>query len=123
MIEFDKIMNEYFISYTLLFEPSIKRPGNNSGTILIKKINLSKVEMSHIKTKLKKNGWIEIESDDNYSLYCLNKYQLIGILYPINLIEKNKDGDEIVFDDIDSWNIGLYYNENGINSCENYFEK
>lgn len=54
MIEFDKIMNEYFISYTLLFEPSIKRPGNNLGTILIKKINLSKVEMSHIKTKLKK---------------------------------------------------------------------
>ncbi len=118
MLSFQSIMYEYFGLYDPIFETSIKRPGNNSGTILIKKQNLSIAEMNEIKEKIKSNGWLEFENSDSYALYCLDKYQLIGILYPSNLIEKNKIGDEITYDDPNDWTIGLYYNKNGINSCE-----
>ncbi|WP_228147164.1 hypothetical protein [Acinetobacter sp. ANC 3832] len=117
MINFNEISNTYFKSYAPVFEPSINRIGNKSGTILIKKKNLSKKEMNTVTDKMKTDGWVEFEHSTNYALYCLNKYQLIGILYPNNLIERNKNGEEIIYEDINSWNIGLYYNQNGINSC------
>lgn len=118
MISFNYIENTYFKSYNPIFELSINRIGNKSGTILIKKQKLSKNEMNEITEKMKIDGWIEFEHSKNYSLYCLNQYQLIGILYPEDLIERNKKGEEIAYDDINSWNIGLYYNHNGISSCK-----
>ncbi len=118
MISFNDIENTYFKSYNPVFEPSINRIGNKSGTILIKKQRLSKKEMNKITDKMKIDGWVEFEHSNNYSLYCLNQYQLIGILYPEDLIERNKNGEEITYDDINSWNIGLYYNHNGVSSCK-----
>ncbi|MFR9678898.1 MULTISPECIES: hypothetical protein [Acinetobacter] len=118
MMSFEDIISKYFESYDPIFESSIKRPGNHAGTILIDKKKLSNVEMDEIKNKIKSDGWVEMESSENYTLYCLGNYQLIGILYPNDLIERNKKGEEITYEDINSWNIGLYYNKNGVNSCE-----
>lgn len=118
MIKFNDIENKYFKSYNPIFELSVNRIGNKSGTILIKKENLSRKEMTKITDQMRNDGWVEFEHSNNYSLYCLNEYQLIGILYPDNLIVRNKNGEEIIYDDINSWNIGLYYNQNGINSCK-----
>ncbi|MCH7317635.1 MULTISPECIES: hypothetical protein [Acinetobacter] len=118
MMSFEDIISKYFESYDPIFESSIKRPGNHAGTILIDKTKLSNVEMDGIKNKIKSDGWVEMENSENYTLYCLGNYQLIGILYPNDLIERNKKGEEITYEDINSWNIGLYYNKNGVNSCE-----
>ncbi|WP_227554225.1 hypothetical protein [Acinetobacter lanii] len=120
MLRFENIMYDYFGSYNPTFEESIKRAGNNSGTILIKKQNLSINKMNEIKKKIKSDGWFESESSERYSLYCLNNYQLLSILYPQNPIEKNQNGDEITYDDLNSWIIGLYYNKNGVSSCDKY---
>lgn len=118
MINFEDIISKYFESYDPIFESSIRRPGNHAGTILIDKKKLSNEEMDEIKNKIKSDGWVEMENSENYTLYCLGNYQLIGILYPNDLIERNKKGEEITYEDINSWNIGLYYNKNGVNSCE-----
>jgi hypothetical protein len=118
MMSFEDIISKYFESYDPAFEVSIRRPGNHAGTILIDKKKLSNVEMDGIKNKIKSDGWVEMENSENYTLYCLGNYQLIGILYPNDLIERNKKGEEITYEDINSWNIGLYYNKNGVNSCE-----
>ncbi|MFW1838286.1 hypothetical protein ACG9XS_06835 [Acinetobacter gyllenbergii] len=118
IVDFEDIISKYFKSYGPVFESSIRRSGNHAGTILIDKKKLSKIEMNDIKNKIKSDGWGEIENSENYSLYCLGHYQLIGILYPNDLIEKNNKGEEVTYEDINSWNIGLYYNENGVNSCE-----
>ncbi|WP_227556476.1 hypothetical protein [Acinetobacter courvalinii] len=118
MMSFEDIISKYFESYDPAFEVSIRRPGNHAGTILIDKKKLSNVEMDGIKNKIKSDGWVEMENSENYTLYCLDNYQLIGILYPNDLIERNKKGEEITYEDINSWNIGLYYNKNGVNSCE-----
>lgn len=118
MMSFEDIISKYFESYDPAFEVSIRRPGNHAGTILIDKKKLSNVEMDEIKNKIKSDGWVEMENSENYTLYCLGNYQLIGILYPNDLIERNKKGEEITYEDINSWNIGLYYNKNGVNSCE-----
>lgn len=118
MMSFEDITSKYFESYDPAFEVSIRRPGNHAGTILIDKTKLSNVEMDGIKNKIKSDGWVEMENSENYTLYCLGNYQLIGILYPNDLIERNKKGEEITYEDINSWNIGLYYNKNGVNSCE-----
>lgn len=118
MMSFEDIISKYFESYDPVFESSIRRPGNQAGTILIDKKKLSNVEMDEIKNKIKSDGWVEMENSENYTLYCLGNYQLIGILYPNDLIERKKKGKEITYEDINSWNIGLYYNKNGVNSCE-----
>ncbi len=118
MISFESIMIKYFDSYDPVFESSIKRPENNTGTILIDKKKLSKLEMNKIKDKIKSDGWKEMESSESYSLYCLSNYQLIGILYPNDLIERNNKGEEITYEDVNYWNIGLYYNKSGVNSCK-----
>lgn len=118
MMSFEDIISKYFESYDPIFESSIRRPGNHAGTILIDKKKLSNVEMDEIKNKIKSDGWVEMENSENYTLYCLGNYQLIGILYPNDLIERNKKGEEITYEDVNSWNIGLYYNKNGVNSCE-----
>ncbi|MCU4583116.1 hypothetical protein KTJ32_19170 [Acinetobacter gyllenbergii] len=118
MVDFEDIISKYFESYDPAFEVSIRRPGNHAGTILIDKTKLSNVEMDGIKNKIKSDGWVEMENSENYTLYCLGNYQLIGILYPNDLIERNKKGEEITYEDINSWNIGLYYNKNSVNSCE-----
>lgn len=118
MISFESIIIKYFDSYEPVFESSIKRPGNNAGTILIDKKKLSKLEMNKIKDKIKSDGWKEMESSESYSLYCLSNYQLIGILYPNDLIERNNKGEEITYEDVNYWNIGLYYNKSGVNSCK-----
>ncbi|WP_433847972.1 hypothetical protein [Acinetobacter proteolyticus] len=118
MMSFEDIISKYFESYDPIFESSIRRPGNHAGTILIDKKKISNAEMDGIKNKIKSDGWVEMENSENYTLYCLDNYQLIGILYPNDLIERNKKGEEITYEDINSWNIGLYYNKNGVNSCE-----
>ncbi|WP_343621842.1 hypothetical protein [Acinetobacter proteolyticus] len=118
MMSFEDIISKYFESYDPIFESSIRRPGNHAGTILIDKKKLSNVDMDEIKNKIKSDGWVEMENSENYTLYCLGNYQLIGILYPNDLIERNKKGEEITYEDVNSWNIGLYYNKNGVNSCE-----
>ncbi len=118
MMSFEDIISKYFESYDPIFESSIRRPGNHAGTILIDKKKLSNVEMDEIKNKIKSDGWVEMENSENYTLYCLGNYQLIGILYPNDLIERNKKSEEITYEDVNSWNIGLYYNKNGVNSCE-----
>ncbi|MGE8646306.1 hypothetical protein [Acinetobacter vivianii] len=118
MVSFEDIISKYFEFYDPVFESSIKRSGNNAGTILIDKKKLSKLEMNKIKDKIKSDGWKEMESSESYSLYCLSNYQLIGILYPNDLIERNNKGEEITYEDVNYWNIGLYYNKSGVNSCK-----
>jgi hypothetical protein len=118
MISFESIRIKYFDSYDPVFKSSIKRPGNNAGTILIDKKKLSKLEMNKIKDKIMSDGWKEMEGSESYSLYCLSNYQLIGILYPNDLIERNNKGEEITYEDVNYWNIGLYYNKSGVNSCK-----
>ncbi|MCJ8162632.1 hypothetical protein [Acinetobacter zhairhuonensis] len=68
MMSFEDIISKYFEYYDPAFESSIRHPGNNAGIILIDKKKLSKIEMSKIENKLKSDGWVEMESFENYSL-------------------------------------------------------
>lgn len=118
MIDFKKIMSEYFCQYRPIYKPSVIRVKNSLATLQIPKENLSKDEMNFIRKKLAIDGWYEVENYGNYSEYCINKYQKMSILYPEKELERAEDGEQIYYSDKNSWSIFLYYNDTGIDSCK-----
>ena len=80
--------------------------------------HLSENEMGEIQQKLVVDGWREVEHNDNYFAYCLNQSQMISILSPVVKALKTIEGKIIHDDEMDSWSIGFYENNDGISLCK-----
>lgn len=122
MKKFEDIMTEYFGEYEPKFHPAIMRPNNSLAEITILKNNISKEKMKIVEEKLKLNDWIEIERYGNYTVYCLNKFQSMRILYPTHIIEKSKNNEKISYESINSWSVFLYYDNYGVEECSSMSE-
>ena len=118
MVDFKVIKNKYFIQYHPKLKSSLERPSNITVFMQIHRDHLSEAEMGEIQQRLVADGWREVEHNDNYFAYCLNKNQLLSILSPIVKELKTIEGKIIHNEDIDSWSIGFYANKNGISSCQ-----
>lgn len=117
VLDFKAIKNKYFIQYYPKLKSFSERSGNVTAFMKIHRDILSEVEMRGVQHRLIADGWREIEHNDNYFAYCLSKNQLLSILSPVAKDLKTREGEIIHNDDIDSWIIGFYFSQSGIESC------
>lgn len=114
---FKGIVNHYFGEYNPDEKIWVDKPLNKYAIAKIKKSKLSLEDFEKIREKMKNEKWRIISEQDNYFEYCLGEEFYIGILYPVNPKHYGYDGEEILYESIDNWSIGLSYNESGVKHC------
>lgn len=121
-ISFEIIETKYFNGIEYNYEEILNNKAGQYASIEIKKNKLSIENFENIKVKIIKDGWEEVSYIDGYYEFCKNKNQAINVLYPTKNNHFNRNGNRLVFDDIDSWLIIFYYDSYGVDKCVQYFD-
>lgn len=114
---FNKVIDNYFGNYGPKEKVWINKPVNKYATAEVKKSKMSFGDFESIQKKLQDDGWMLISSHDSFFEYCLDKKIYMGVLYPINQKHYGYDGEEIKYENINEWSIGLSYSEAGVKHC------
>lgn len=114
---FNKVIDNYFGNYSPKEKVWIDKPMNKYATAEVKKSKMSFGDFECIQKKLQDDGWVPISSHDSFFEYCLGKKIYMGVLYSINSKHNGYDGEEIKYENIDEWSVGLSYSEAGIKHC------
>ncbi|NNP75124.1 hypothetical protein A7P54_01675 [Acinetobacter sp. Ac_3412] len=114
---FYSVVNKYFGKFRPKEKVWIDKPMNKYATAEVKKSKMSFGDFESIQKKLQDDGWVLISSHDSFFEYCLGKKIYMGVLYPINPKHYGYDGEEIKYENIDEWSVGLSYSEAGIKHC------
>jgi hypothetical protein len=114
---FNKVIDNYFGNYGPKEKVWINKPVNKYATAEVKKSKMSFGDFESIQKKLQDDGWMLISIHDSFFEYCLDKKIYMGVLYPINQKHYGYDGEEIKYENINEWSIGLSYSEAGVKHC------
>ncbi|ENX06136.1 hypothetical protein [Acinetobacter courvalinii] len=114
---FNKVIDSYFGNYDPKEKVWIDKPMNKYVTADVKKSRMSFGDFENIQKKLRDDGCVLISSHDSFFEYCLDKKLYIGVLYPINPKHYGYDGEEIKYENINEWLVGLSYSEAGVKHC------
>ena len=114
---FYSVVNKYFGKFSPKEKVWIDKPMNKYATAEVKKSRMSFGDFENIQKKLQDDGWVLISSHDSFFEYCLGKKIYMGVLYPINSKHYGYDGEEIKYENINEWSVGLSYSEAGVKHC------
>lgn len=114
---FNNIITHYFGEYSPSEKVWVDKPLNKYAIAEINKSKLSLDEFQVIKNRLKSDNWEMISDQDNYFEYCMGGEIYMGILYPVNPKHHRYDGEEVLYENINKWSIGLSYNDAGVKHC------
>lgn len=114
---FYSVVNKYFGKFSPKEKVWINKPVNKYATAEVKKSKMSFGDFENIQKKLQDDGWVLISSHDSFFEYCFGKKIYMGVLYPINPKHYGYDGEEIKYENINEWSVGLSYSEAGVKHC------
>ncbi|ENX55960.1 MULTISPECIES: hypothetical protein [Acinetobacter] len=116
-IYFNKVIDNYFGEYGPREKVWVNKPVNKYATAEVEKSKMSFGDFEIIQKKLQDDGWVLISSHDSFFEYCFDKKIYMGVLYPINAKHYGYDGEEIKYENINEWSVGLSYSEAGVKHC------
>ena len=114
---FYNVVNKYFGEYSPKEKFWIDKPVNKYATAEVEKSKMSYGDFESIQKNLQDDGWVLISSHDSFFEYCLGEKIYMGVLYPINAKHYGYDGEEIKYENINEWSVGLSYSEAGVKHC------
>lgn len=119
-VDLEKLTHELFNDYPYKYDTNREKKYTNLIVVTIPKDHFNSNDYEKIKNKLIRNKWVNIDNFDNYYSFCNSEKYFIGILNPINKAHYARDGSQITFDNSNVWYFAFYYNNFGVNDCEEY---